>query len=254
MESRSPTSPRTATGGQTPSLIWPPGAKWSTPTANSNGRKLIEDTGARSDHERLAILRDTQKFCPKCEREMVLRTASKGVGAGSSLCGDARRIRSASSRCRCSHRICQPWRSFRSPLGSGKLKPARSGSGWDKALIGRVEVAEGGIPARQLFPLEVSVSGGLQAGVVTKVHPCRLLERHGEIGIPGHGHLLDKAGSELDGFAVAAVAKEIRQGAKHRRLFGAAEVNLQHNASKQARVRNLRDVGNPQQRNRARSR
>lgn len=49
--------------------------------------KVIEDTGARFDPETLAILRDTRKFCPKCEQEMVLRTATKGLGAGNKFWG-----------------------------------------------------------------------------------------------------------------------------------------------------------------------
>jgi hypothetical protein len=42
--------------------------------------KLTEDTHAWFEPEALAILRDTQKFCPKCESEMVSVTATKGVG------------------------------------------------------------------------------------------------------------------------------------------------------------------------------
>jgi restriction system protein len=49
--------------------------------------KMIEDTDARFDPEMLAILNDTRKFCPKCEQEMVLRTATKGVGAGRQFWG-----------------------------------------------------------------------------------------------------------------------------------------------------------------------
>lgn len=49
--------------------------------------KMIEDTDARFDPETLAILRDTRKFCPKCEAEMVLRTATKGLGAGNKFWG-----------------------------------------------------------------------------------------------------------------------------------------------------------------------
>jgi len=48
---------------------------------------LLQSTNAASDPEVLAILRDTRKFCPKCEREMVLRTATKGPGAGSQFWG-----------------------------------------------------------------------------------------------------------------------------------------------------------------------
>ncbi len=44
--------------------------------------QMLEDTAAGSDPETLAILSDPRKFCPKCEREMVLRTATKGKGAG----------------------------------------------------------------------------------------------------------------------------------------------------------------------------
>ena len=51
--------------------------------------KMIEETGSRCDPETVAILRDTRKFCPKCEAEMVLRTAKKGIGAGNKFWGCA---------------------------------------------------------------------------------------------------------------------------------------------------------------------
>src|SRR5439155_3054796 len=43
---------------------------------------LLESVDARVDPEMLELLHDTRKFCPKCEMEMVLRTAMKGSGAG----------------------------------------------------------------------------------------------------------------------------------------------------------------------------
>jgi restriction system protein len=43
---------------------------------------MLEATDARFDPETLEILKDTRKFCPKCEREMALKTATKGKGAG----------------------------------------------------------------------------------------------------------------------------------------------------------------------------
>ena len=49
--------------------------------------RMLEDTGARFDPETLEILRDTRKFCPKCENAMVLRTAAKGLGAGKQFWG-----------------------------------------------------------------------------------------------------------------------------------------------------------------------
>lgn len=48
---------------------------------------LLEETDARFDPETLAILQDTRKYCPKCESEMVLRTAKKGTGAGGQFWG-----------------------------------------------------------------------------------------------------------------------------------------------------------------------
>lgn len=56
---------------------------------------LLESTGANADPDILGILRDTRKFCPKCEREMVLRTATKGLNAGNQFWGC-----SAYPRCR----------------------------------------------------------------------------------------------------------------------------------------------------------
>lgn len=49
--------------------------------------KMIDNTGSRFDPEVLAILKETRKFCPKCEAEMVLRTATKGIGAGHQFWG-----------------------------------------------------------------------------------------------------------------------------------------------------------------------
>lgn len=49
--------------------------------------RMIEATGAQFDPEVLAILKDTRKFCPRCENEMVLRTATKGLGAGQKFWG-----------------------------------------------------------------------------------------------------------------------------------------------------------------------
>jgi len=49
--------------------------------------KMIEDTDARFDPEMLAILDDSRKLCPKCEREMVLRTAERGANPGSKFWG-----------------------------------------------------------------------------------------------------------------------------------------------------------------------
>lgn len=48
---------------------------------------MIEGAGLSSDPEVLALLNDTKKVCPKCESEMVLRTAKKGTGAGRQFWG-----------------------------------------------------------------------------------------------------------------------------------------------------------------------
>jgi len=49
--------------------------------------RMLESANARFDPETLAILRDTRKFCAKCESEMVLRTARRGSGAGKQFWG-----------------------------------------------------------------------------------------------------------------------------------------------------------------------
>jgi len=55
---------------------------------NENGlAKMLESSDARFDPETLAILNDTRKLCPKCERELVFRTAGKGPGAGHNFWG-----------------------------------------------------------------------------------------------------------------------------------------------------------------------
>jgi len=49
--------------------------------------RMLESTDARFDPVVLAILHDKRKFCPKCESELVLRTATKGLGAGKKFWG-----------------------------------------------------------------------------------------------------------------------------------------------------------------------
>jgi restriction system protein len=49
--------------------------------------QLIESTDAQFDPEVLELLHDTRKFCPKCEREMVVRVASKGPNVGGKFWG-----------------------------------------------------------------------------------------------------------------------------------------------------------------------
>ncbi|EEF63332.1 restriction endonuclease [Pedosphaera parvula] len=48
---------------------------------------LLDQTNARLDLDLLAIFNDTRKFCPKCEAEMVLRTAQKGCNTGGTFWG-----------------------------------------------------------------------------------------------------------------------------------------------------------------------
>jgi hypothetical protein len=49
--------------------------------------KMIDCTGAQFEPEAQTILADTRKFCPKCEAEMVLRTAKWGWGLWPSVLG-----------------------------------------------------------------------------------------------------------------------------------------------------------------------
>jgi hypothetical protein len=64
--------------------------------ANAHGIEIVTETGltklltdAKAEHspEVLAALRDDQKVCPKCESEMLLRTARKGGSASSQFWG-----------------------------------------------------------------------------------------------------------------------------------------------------------------------
>jgi restriction system protein len=64
--------------------------------ADKHGIEVLNETGlagqldatdARFDPAVLEILRDKRKLCPKCEREMVLRTAGTGLGAGKQFWG-----------------------------------------------------------------------------------------------------------------------------------------------------------------------
>jgi restriction system protein len=48
---------------------------------------MLEEADLRTHPEMLKILNDTRKLCPKCESEMVLRTASKGPNAGQQFWG-----------------------------------------------------------------------------------------------------------------------------------------------------------------------
>ena len=48
---------------------------------------MLEATDARFDPAALEILNDTRKLCPKCERELVLKTAGRGRGAGKQFWG-----------------------------------------------------------------------------------------------------------------------------------------------------------------------
>jgi len=52
--------------------------------------QMIESTDAQFDPEVLELLHDTRKFCPKCEREMVIRVASKGPKPGGKFWGCSR--------------------------------------------------------------------------------------------------------------------------------------------------------------------
>ena len=56
---------------------------------------LLESVAARYDPELVDILNDTTKYCPKCERVMVLRMAKKGSQIGSQFwgCSDYPRCR-----------------------------------------------------------------------------------------------------------------------------------------------------------------
>lgn len=49
--------------------------------------QMLEAADGRYDPEIQAFLIDKRKFCPKCEREMVLRTAEKGPSPGSQFWG-----------------------------------------------------------------------------------------------------------------------------------------------------------------------
>ena len=49
--------------------------------------QMLESTNAKSDPEVLGLLLDARKFCPKCECELVLRTATKGSNEGNQFWG-----------------------------------------------------------------------------------------------------------------------------------------------------------------------
>jgi hypothetical protein len=64
--------------------------------AEKHGIEIINETGLtvmlerlnlESDPRVIDLLNDTRKFCPKCEREMILRTAGKGLNAGNQFWG-----------------------------------------------------------------------------------------------------------------------------------------------------------------------
>ncbi len=72
--------------------------------------KLLQAANAGCDPNIIAIIRDTQKYCPKCEAEMVLRTATKGRGAGQQFWGFSR----------------YPKCVFTMPLEQGRSQPGQS--------------------------------------------------------------------------------------------------------------------------------
>jgi ssDNA-binding Zn-finger/Zn-ribbon topoisomerase 1 len=49
--------------------------------------QMLESANAGLDPEVLELLRDTRKFCPRCERELVIRVAEKGPNPGSRFWG-----------------------------------------------------------------------------------------------------------------------------------------------------------------------
>jgi HJR/Mrr/RecB family endonuclease len=49
--------------------------------------KMLEDIDGRFDPQVLALLQDKRKFCPKCEKQMVLRTTKKGPWLGQQFWG-----------------------------------------------------------------------------------------------------------------------------------------------------------------------
>jgi restriction system protein len=49
--------------------------------------EMFETTNAKADPEVISMLNDTRKFCPKCENQMILRTAKKAFGAGNRFWG-----------------------------------------------------------------------------------------------------------------------------------------------------------------------
>ena len=49
--------------------------------------RMLESTDARFDPDVLELLHDTRKFCPKCERELVIRVAERGANRGGKFWG-----------------------------------------------------------------------------------------------------------------------------------------------------------------------
>lgn len=49
--------------------------------------QMLESADAKLDPEVLALLHDTRKFCPKCEREMVIRVVENGPNPGGKFWG-----------------------------------------------------------------------------------------------------------------------------------------------------------------------
>ena len=64
--------------------------------AEKHGIEMVNETGLTQmlamanvgfDAELQEILKDTRKYCPKCENPMVLRTARKGLNSGGEFWG-----------------------------------------------------------------------------------------------------------------------------------------------------------------------
>ena len=66
------------------------GRNWIEIVDEKGIQQMIQSAGGMENEELRRFFEDTRKVCPKCESEMILRTARKGLNAGGTFWGCSR--------------------------------------------------------------------------------------------------------------------------------------------------------------------
>ena len=116
---------------------------------------MLEATDARFDPAALEILNDTRKLCPKCERELVLKTAGRGRGAGKQFWG------CSGYTFGCDHAA------LKQPAQGRACRSAIDQRAW----VGQPEGVPDGVAVVQFVTMEVRSWSHQDSGPVTARHP-----------------------------------------------------------------------------------